>query len=64
MENKIEVIKMRIEFLIELANEKFNGEWTHSHELRLARIDGMIDALCILTNKEYYIDENGLHERQ
>ena len=63
MDDKIAKLKNKIEMLIELAKENYMGEWTHSHELRLARIDGMIEALSILTNQEYYIDEIGLHEK-
>lgn len=64
MNNKIEKMKSKIETLIEIANDNFTGEWDKSHELRLARIDGMLDMLSILTDKKYYYDENGLHETQ
>ena len=50
MENKIKEIKEKIKILIEIANSNFNGEWNHSHELRLARIDGMLEVLEVLTN--------------
>jgi hypothetical protein len=63
MENKIEKMKKRIETLIERANKEFTGEWNKSHKLKIARIDGCLDMLSILTDKEYYYDENGLHER-
>lgn len=65
MEKKMEKIKNKIETLIEWANDSFkkNG-WDNSHELKLAKIDGLVQALEILTEKEYYYDENGLHERQ
>ena len=63
MNTKIEQIKKKIEMLIEIANNNFTGKWDKSHELRLARIDGCLDMLSILTNKEYYIDEKGLHEK-
>lgn len=64
MENKIEKIKSQIETLIERANKEFTGEWNKSHELKIARIEGCIMTLSILTDKEYYYDENGLHESE
>ena len=63
MENKIEAMKNQINTLIKKANKEFTGEWNKSHELKLARIEGCITMLSILTDKEYYYDENGLHER-
>lgn len=64
MENKIEKMKNQIETLINRANNEFKGEWTKSHELKLAKIEGCIMMLSVLTDKEYYYDENGLHERE
>lgn len=63
MQNKIEKMKIQIEKLIKRANEEFTGEWTKSHELKIAKIEGCIMMLSVLTDKEYYYDENGLHER-
>lgn len=64
MENKIEKIKNKIELLIAVANDKFKiYGWEHSQALMLAKINGMLDVLSILTDKTYYYDENGLHER-
>lgn len=63
MENKTKLIENKVKILIEIARNNFT-EWNHSHELRLARIDGMLEALSILTGKDYYYDENGLHEKQ
>ena len=63
MENKIEKMKSQIETLIKRANAGFTGEWNKSHELKLAKIEGCIMMLSVLTDKEYYYDENGLHER-
>lgn len=64
MENKIDKMKNQIETLINRANNEFTGEWNRSHELKLAKIEGCIIMLSILTDKEYYYDENGLHERE
>ena len=64
MDDKIKQLKNKINYLIDNANDSFKMYgWNNSHELRLARIDGCLDALSILTSKEYYYDENGLHER-
>lgn len=63
MNNTVEKMVERINFKIRLAQEKYEGEWTESHALRIAEIDGMLDMLSIVTGKEYYFDENGLHER-
>lgn len=64
MKNKIDQLKKRIEFLIEVSNDDFKDEWTTAHELRNARLDGMVDALSILTGKDYWYDETGLHEEK
>lgn len=64
MQTKIEIMKNQIETLIKRANKEFSGEWNKSHELKLARIEGCIMMLSVLTDKEYYYDENGLHERE
>lgn len=62
--DKTKQIEDRIKFLIDIANSNFKlYGWNHSHELRLARIDGMLEILKFLTEKDYYYDENGLHER-
>lgn len=63
MQTKIEKMVIQIEKLIKRANEEFTGEWSKSHELKLAKIEGCIMMLSVLTDKEYYYDENGLHER-
>ena len=34
-----------------------------SHKRRMARIDGMVDMLTLVTGKEYVVTENGLLER-
>ena len=48
--------------LIERATNDFT-EWNHSHELRMARIDGMVEMLEMITGKEYIVTENGLKEK-
>ena len=63
MQTKIEKMVIQIEKLIKRAHEEFTGEWSKSHELKLAKIEGCIMMLSVLTDKEYYYDENGLHER-
>lgn len=62
MENAINKMLERINFKIKYAQENFI-EWDATHERRMAEIDGMIDMLSIVTNKEYVITENGLEER-
>lgn len=65
MENKINEMKAKIEMLIKIANGEFKRcGWDTSHELRLARIDGCLDMLAILTGKNYWYDENGLYEEK
>lgn len=54
----------KINAKIKRANETFKiTGWNHSHELRMATIDGMVDMLVIITGKDYVITENGLVER-
>lgn len=63
MENKIKKMENKIKYMIENANKNFKKYgWNNSHELKLARINACLDMLSILTEKEYYYDENGLHE--
>jgi len=62
MESTISRMLERINFKIRYAKENFT-EWNESHALRMAEIDGMIDMLSIVTEKEYVITENGLEER-
>ena len=45
--------------LISIAKDNFT-EWNTAHEIRMARIDGMVDMLSMVTGKEYIITENGL----
>ena len=60
----IDEMVSKIKFLIDVANENYEMYgWNHSHELRLARIDGCLEMLSMLTNTEYYYDSDGLHER-
>ena len=39
-------------------------EWNPSHERRMARIDGMVDMLTLVTGKEYIVTEEGLIENK
>lgn len=65
LEIKIKNIEHRINETIEFAAKDYkeNGAsvWG-DHERH--RIYGMIEVLKILTEKDYYFDENGLHERE
>lgn len=64
MENKIIEIENKINELIKLLVEKFNaGSTGAAHSERLARIDGLVDALEILTGKKYIITIDGLEEK-
>jgi hypothetical protein len=62
MEGIINKMLERINFKIKYAQENFT-EWNTTHNRRVAEIDGMIDMLSIVTNKEYVITENGLEEK-
>lgn len=54
----------RINIEIQRAVMHFNLHgMTHSHDLMLARIDGMIEILSLITGKQYYFDETGIHEQ-
>ena len=46
-----------------LMDYKANGvsPW---YDRQLSKIYGMIEMLKIVTGKDYYFDENGLHERE
>lgn len=64
MENLNEIIakiKEKINFRIELMQEKYSG-WNLAHAERVGIIDGMLDVLSMLTGKEYTIGENGFEE--
>ena len=41
------------------AQENFNG-WNEEHKMRMAKINGMIDALSVLTGNEYHIDKSAV----
>ena len=62
MEDKIKNIMERIEEQIKYSKDDFE-EWNVPHALKIGKIYGMIEALAMLTEKEYYFDKNGLHER-
>ena len=61
MENTDKIIEY-INFHIESAKEKFTGEWTAAHAERMARIDGMIDILSMITGKSYKIGGKDLEK--
>lgn len=63
MDNKIKALEKAINWHLEEAERRFNGEWDKAHELRWAKIDGLISALEILTYKHYYIDGTALKVR-
>lgn len=64
MNNTTEKMVERIEKAIERTKEYYERRgWNETHEKHLAKINGMIEMLKIVTEKEYYFDENGLHER-
>lgn len=53
----------KINALIERATEIFKETgWNQSHELRMARIDGMVEMLAMVTGKSYIVTENGVKE--
>lgn len=62
MEGIINKMLERINFKIKYAQENFT-EWNTTHDRRMAEIDGMIDMLSIVTDKEYVITENRLEEK-
>lgn len=61
MENMNKIID-HINFHIESAKEKFTGEWTAAHAERMARIDGMINILSMITGKSYKIGGKDLEK--
>lgn len=61
MENTEKIIDY-INLHIESAKEKFTGEWTAAHTERMARIDGMIDVLSMITGKSYKIGGKDLEK--
>lgn len=64
-EMKIVAIEHAINVNIEGAKFEFNHFGSSEYYNRLySRICGMIDVLKILTGKDYYFDENGLHEHK
>ena len=64
-EIKIREIEHNINLWIDNACKEYktNGrsDWYH---IAYNRIIGMIDVLKILTEKDYFFDENGLHEEK
>lgn len=64
MDEKIKALENAINWNLAEAERRFNGEWDKAHELRWAKIDGLISALEILTDKHYYIDGTTIKERE
>jgi hypothetical protein len=61
MEDKIKKMEHRVDYLIKSANKYFNRHgWDKGYDSIIARIEGALDMLTILTEKEYYYGENGL----
>jgi hypothetical protein len=56
----IDVINKEIEKVKAYYEE--NG-WNNEHEKHLAKINGMVQMLIVSTKKDYYYDNNGVHER-
>ena len=64
-ENKIQAIEHEINHWIELARDEYKiNRRSDFYHTAYNRICGMISVLQILTEKEYFFDENGLHERK
>lgn len=65
MNEKINIIIAKINRKIEYAVKEFyrnDKKWTNSHERRISEIDGMIDVLSILTEKDYIMTDDGIKE--
>ena len=64
LEIKIQDVENNINKTIEMVvkDYKTNGASIWNNHQRF-RICGMIEVLKILTGKDYFFDENGLHER-
>lgn len=62
MENKmIARINQEIEFIKKMYDNRVSSE---THMVNVARLNGMVEMLSIATGKEYYYDNDGLHERK
>lgn len=63
-EMKIGEIEHMINVAIEYGRNEFKNYGKSDYYYRIInRIYGMIDVLSIITGKNYYFNENGLHER-
>lgn len=60
--NVVEKIVEKINQKIERLEKKF-AETHRFDDVANAELDGMIDMLKIVTGKDYYYNETGLHER-
>lgn len=61
MQEKIEKTIKAINYEIEKSKNHFNT-YKKCDELTNRKIDGMIQVLNIFTGKEFFYDENGIHE--
>ena len=52
MEQKIEKLKEQIKVALKEAEAKYTG-WTEHHIINMSKIQGMINALEIITDKTY-----------
>lgn len=62
MNNTVEKMVERIENEIKVSKRYFEAT-NEVDTLTNSKICGMIEMLQMVTGKEYYFDENGLHER-
>lgn len=63
-QERIDIIDKMVEHInskIRYTQENYT-EWNEIHSIKIAEINGMIDMLSIVTEKNYVITENGLEE--
>lgn len=60
-EKMIKRINKEIEWVKKMYDKQISSD---THMINIARLNGMIELLSIATEKSYYYDENGLHEKQ
>ena len=72
--NEVERIKRTVENeIIEKMTDKINSEikwavaefaeWNENHQRKMAKIEGMIDMLVLITGKDYVMTDTGIGER-